>query len=411
MYFQLRPLQIMIKSQLQNENNFKNYWQKGNGKELLDWANIHPEVSTFHHYLPLYHQIDLLADETVKDTYLKLPYKEASALISQYSKNPISTTDEAPESVRNLFLQMQEIPDWYDENLANIGAKFCMRTGANGLMILRDFTLMGGYDFAYLNKPLIFTGALKKGAVKRLKDTLEFWVHVTRENALKTNSEAYQLIARTRLMHSYARLKIKEKTPNWDYENWGEPINHWDMIATYTGFSLVFMQGLSKLGIQISDQEEKGLYHLWKYNGYLLGIHEKYLPENREQAIDQFYWWTKIQEKGDADSALLAKALLQENLDNTIYKNTFQRKILLKLHQSMNWFLLDKEVNERLQIPKPSIVFSIFPRFVVKANLFTQKIYDLDQPKKYQKLVNMGDEQQMKVLADYIKHTPQDFHY
>ena len=183
------------------------------------------------------------------------------------------------------------------------------------------------------------------------------------------------------------------------------------MIATYTGFSLVFMQGLSKLGIQISDQEEKGLYHLWKYIGYLLGIPEKHLPENREQAIDQFYWWTKIQEKGDADSALLAKALLQENLDNTIYKNTFQRKILLKLHQSMNWFLLDKEVNERLQIPKPSIVFSIFPRFVVKANLFTQKIYDLDQPKKYQKLVNMGDEQQMKVLADYIKHTPQDFHY
>ncbi|HAI80567.1 MAG TPA: DUF2236 domain-containing protein, partial [Chryseobacterium sp.] len=119
------------------------------------------------------------------------------------------------------------------------GARLCMRSGTNALIILRDFVLMGGYDYAYLNKPLIFTGALKKGAVKRLKDTLEFWVHVTREDALKVNSEAYQLIIRTRLMHSYARLKIKEKAKDWDYEIWGEPINFWDMIATYTGFSLV----------------------------------------------------------------------------------------------------------------------------------------------------------------------------
>ena len=150
---------------------------------------------------------------------------------------------------------MQETPAWFNEDLANIGARFCMRSGKNALIILRDFTLMGGYDFAYLNKPLIFTGALKKGAVKRLKDTLEFWVNVTRENALKTNSEAYQLMVRTRLMHSYARVKIKEKTENWDYKNWGEPINSWDMIATYTGFSLVFMQGLKKLGVKISEQE------------------------------------------------------------------------------------------------------------------------------------------------------------
>lgn len=401
---------LKTESPLQN-SDFKNYWKKGNGKQLLDWARIEPEIEIFHRYFPLYHQIDLLADKTVSETYLKLKYKEASSLIDQYSKSQISKNDDAPESVKQFFLQLQEIPDWFDENLANIGARFCMRTGANGLIILRDFTLMGGYDFAYLNKPLIFTGALKKGAVKRLKDTLEFWVHVTRENALKPNSEAYQLIVRTRLMHSYARLKIKEKTPNWDFENWGEPINHWDMIATYTGFSLVFMQGLKKLGIIITPEEEKGVFHLWKYIGHLLGIPAEYLPEDRQQAVHQFYWWTTIQKKGDSDSALLAKALLQENLDNTIYKNAYQRKILLRLHQSMNWFLLDQEVNERLKIPKPRAVFSVFPHFVVKANQVAQKIHSLEKAKKYEKLVQFGSEQQMKVLADYIKHTPKDFHY
>jgi hypothetical protein len=182
------------------------------------------------------------------------------------------------------------------------------------------------------------------------------------------------------------------------------------MIATYTGFSLVFMQGLKKLGIKISLEEEKGLYHLWKYVGYLLGIPADYLPENRKEAVQQFNWWTTLQEKGDDDSVQLAKALLQENLDNTIFKYSFQRKILKKLHESLNWFLLDEEINRRLKIPKPSAIFLIFPKLIIQGNLISQKIY-LRNSSQYHQLVEMGNEQQPKLLTDYIEHTPKDFHY
>ena len=396
--------------QFHNAPHFKNFWEKGNGKNLLDWADFEPDIGNFEKYAPLYHQVDDLGDEAVKETYLKMPYPQASALVKQYSSSKISENDHAPEGLKKLFLQMQQVPDWFDEDLANAGARFCMRSGTNALIILRDFVLMGGYDYAYLNKPLIFTGALKKGAVKRLKDTLEFWIHVTREDALKVNSEAYQLIVRTRLMHSYARLKIKEKGENWDYGKWGEPINSWDMIATYTGFSLVLMQGLRKLGVNISDKEETGVFHLWKYIGYLLGIPAEFLPENKQQAVEQLYLWSTLQDKGDEDSAQLAKALLAENLESTIYKYPFQRKLLLNLHQSMNWFLLDREINERLQIPKVAMT-AVFPRFIIKANQIAQQIFNVDDPKKYRKLVEIGHKDQMKVLDDYIKHTPKDFQY
>lgn len=401
---------MQILPKFKDSEHFKTFWAKGNGKQLLDWSGWKPTFENFEKFAHLYYQVDELGDKVVKETYQKLPYSEASALVHHYSRNKISENSEAPESLKKMFLQMQEIPYWFDENLANTGARFCMRSGTNALIILRDFTLMGGYDFAYLNKPLIFTGALKKGAVKRLKDTLEFWVHVTRENTLKINSEAYQLIVRTRLMHSYARLTIKKKIENWDYENWGEPINSWDMIATYTGFSLVTMQGLKKLGVKISEEEEKGVFHLWKYIGYLLGIPEEFLPENKQQAVEQLYLWSSIQNKGDDDSAQLAKALLDENLTNTIYKFQFQRKLLLNLHQSMNWFLLDREINERLQIPKVGIA-SVFPKLIIQANNLSQSVYNLNNPLKYQKLVEIGNKQQMKVLDDYIKHTPKDFHY
>lgn len=392
-----------------NSRHFKDYWERGNGKELLESAECQPNIKTFHKYIPLFNQIDDLGDEVVKETYLKMPYQDASALINKYSTTPLTNNQSVSPNIRDFFMQLQTVPDWFNVSLANHGAKFCMRTGPSGLIILRDFTLMGGYDFAYLSKALIKTGVLKKGAVKRLKETLDFWINVTRENALSTNSKAYQLIIRTRLMHSYARLKIKEKS-DWDFENWGEPINSWDMIATYTGFTLVFIQGLQKLGIKISSEEEEGLYHLWKYIGYLLGIPPDYLPNNRIEAVEQFYYWTSLQSEGDEDSTLLAQALLQENLDNTIYNMHFQRKILLKLHQSTNWFLLDKEINQRLQIPKVTIPYSLFPRIIKKANIISQKIYFRNE-KGYRKLVEMGSKQQMGVLEDYVKHSPKDFHY
>lgn len=400
-----------ISPKFQNAQHFQDFWHKGNGKELLDWSGWEPSFENFEKNAFLYYETDELGDEAVKDTYLKLPYPEASALVQNFSKNKISEEDNAPESLKKLFFQMQKIPDWWDENLGNIGARFCMRSGTNALIILRDFTLMGGYDFAYLNKPLIFTGALKKGAVKRLKDTLEFWVHVTRQKALQINSEAYQLIIRTRMMHSYARLSIQNKMKNWDEENWGKPINSWDMIATYTGFSLIFMQGLNKLGIIISDEEEQGVFHLWKYVGYLLGIPETFLPENKKQAVEQLYLWSSIQDQADEDSVLLAKALLNENLENTIYKRQFQRNLLLKLHIAMNHFLLDKDINNRLKIPKGNSITNSFPKFIIGLNKLSMKIYPLNQLKNYEKQVQFGNKNQMQVLDDYIKHTPKDFRY
>lgn len=401
---------MVLHPRYQNAEHFKNFWKNGNGRQLLEWAGLKEDLSDFDQFAHLYYQFDELGDGAVKETYLNMSFQESHQLIQKFSEKKISENDKAPENLKHLLFQMQVIPQWFDENLANQGARFCMRCGTNALIILRDFTLMGGYDFAYLNKPLIFTGALKKGAVKRLKDTLEFWFHVTRENALQINSEAYKLIVKTRLMHSYARVTLKKKIKNWDYKTWGAPINSWDMIATYIGFTLVFMQGLQKLGIRISEQEELGLYHLWKYVGFLLGIPENYLPENRQQAVKQLYLWSSIQAEGDTDSAELAKALLQENLENTIYPYQFQRNLLLKLHQSMNWFLLDEEVNERLKIPKVKNV-SFFPKLIIELNIISQKFLDLNDARKYQKLVEFGHKNQMKVLKDYLEHTPQDFQY
>lgn len=388
----------ILQPRFKESAHFKDFWTKGNGKQLIEFSGAEVSFDDFEKFAPYFYHVDEVGDQVVKDVYFTKKFHEASREIEHYIRNGVSEGDDVPESVKKLFLQTQTLPDWLDYDLITSGAELCMRANLDSLISLRDYCLIGGYDYAYLNKPLIVTEALKKGAVKRLSETLDFWVNATRYNALEIHAKGYEFAIKTRLIHSYARLSIKKHYKNWDTENWGKPINSWDMMATYIGFSLVFLHSLHKLGNTFSDKEEKGLFHLWKYVGYLLGIPEILLPNDKKQATEYFYSWTSVQPPADKDSVLLAHSLLNESLENPILKYQFQRKNLRYLHICCTWFLLDDEVCKRLQIPEvPNRkAFPIVKRMI-------NKIYN--QWVSRQARINKGNKDQMKVLNDYLKIT------
>lgn len=389
---------MIIQPRFKDAPHFKHFWERGNGKQLVEFSGAEVSFKDFDAFSPSFYHIDEVGDNVVKEIYFTKKFHEASREIEQYIRKGISETGNIPESVKKLFTQTQHIPEWLDYDLLKAGAELCMRSNLDSLISLRDYCLIGGYDYAYLNKPLIVTEALKKGAVKRLSETLDFWVNVTRYNALEIHAKGYEFTIKTRLIHSYARLSIKKHYKDWDTENWGEPINSWDMMATYIGFSLVFLHSLQKLGNTFSAQEEKGIFHLWKYTGYLLGIPEHLLPDDKKQATEYFYLWTSVQPPSDKDSVLLAHSLLNESLENPILKYKFERKNLRYLHICCTWFLLDDEVCKRLEIPK---VWGkkLFPWSKILVN----KIYDRLISREAR--IKKGNKDQMKVLEDYLAIT------
>lgn len=388
----------ILQPRFKDSQHFKDFWSKGNGKQLTEFSGAEVSFRDFEKFAPYFYHVDEIGDEVVKDVYLTKKFSEGSKEIEGYIRNGVSENDNVPESVKKLFSQTQHVPEWLDYDLLKSGAELCMRSNLDSLISLRDYCLIGGYDYAYLNKPLIVTEALKKGAVKRLSETLDFWVNATRYNALEIHAKGYEFAIKTRLIHSYARLSIKKHYKEWDTENWGEPINSWDMMATYIGFSLVFLHSLKKLGNTFSIEEEKGLFHLWKYVGYLLGIPENLLPDDKKQATEYFYLWTSVQPPADKDSALLAHSLLNESLENPILKFKFQRKNLRYLHICCTWFLLDDEVCRRLQIPDvPNR--NLFPNTKIIIN----KIYDNLVSRNTR--IKRGNKAQLKVLEDYLRVT------
>lgn len=383
------------------DQHIKTFWEKGNGSQLIAWSGaiINPDNPDYYKTIKL--EYDILGDRAAKEIFVGKNFAQAYSYIQQLSQTTISHTDSLPEHIKELLLQMQEVPPWLDKSLITAGCDLSMRSGTNALISLRDYSLMGGYDYAYLNKALVYTGALKKGAAKRITDTLDFWTHVTRSNALEINHDGYQYAFRTRMIHSFSRIMIKEKHPAWDKETWGEPINFADMVATSIGFSLIFLHGLHKLGLDISEKEELGVFHLWKYIGYLLGIPVEYLPNNKKEATELFYLWTVSQASADEDSVMLAKALENESLVSNIFQKTYQKNFLNYLHTSFVRFLVDRETSERLGISKIRMPY-FFPRFRRMRNIVYQKLVSRSD-KNYRRAVYLGNLIQEKISKEYLK--------
>lgn len=335
---------------------FSRYWNEGRGKSMLKQLTSVPQENEIRACIPLLFQCDELADAVIREVYQKMGFRSANELIDQTLEHYPAISDNVPESLQQLLHAFHCIPDWLERTKAETGATLCRRAGVNAFIVLRNYCLMGGYESAAINKPLIFTEALQKGASKRITETTEFWYNATGEQALLQQGPGFKHALKIRLMHAYARVSV-EAMSDWDTAAWGKPINHWDMVATNLGFSIVFLDGLKSLGIKPTVEEEEGLFHLWKYLGYLLGIPENLLPNTKTEAIRELYLWTMSQPPADADTCSLAESLMNEPINASFPKRKWQKKLALQVHLSYNQFFLGKTSCQNMGLPKSKLTW------------------------------------------------------
>ncbi|SDC36173.1 oxygenase MpaB family protein [Niabella drilacis] len=381
-----------------NTTSFDHYWKKGAGLLLLQQLGYTPDIRNADSFKKYLLEWDRDGDAVVHRLYSRVGFVKAHAALEAYMGNGTVTGEAAP--VFDAFFNTFELyPSWLDHGKIDKGIELSQRTGIPGLLVLRNYCLMGGYESAAINKPLIYTGALKKGAAKRLTETTLFWINITRAGAFKKNGRGLFHVLSTRLIHSYSRVAILEKT-DWDAAQWGVPLNTWDMLATQLGFSLVFLTGLRRMGFRPSAEETEGLFHLWKYIGYLLGIPVELLPENEPEAIEALYYWTMTQARGDGDSVALAQALIRETITSGFPKSILARKLMQQLHLFYNHFFLGAYSCRLLQIPKP-VAGNIAHLFLWRLRWMERK---MNQPDVREKAIREGGARQAHALEIYLKY-------
>lgn len=352
---------------------FKYRWEHGHGKAMLNKISYVPAIGDIQTLIPLLFEYDTIADKVVTQVYQKNGYVNSDTLLNSVLEKGIGTIADVPESLKELFAEIEAPPPWLDYDLLEHGASFCRRSGAHGLIVLRNYSLMGGYESSGINKPLIFTDALKKGAPKRMDETLDFWLQVTSENGMRRNGIGYRSAAKLRIIHAYVRASIL-KSPDWKSDLWGSPLNTWDMVATNLGFSIVFMDGLRKLGYRPAEREYEGVLHLWKYIGFLIGTDPAHLPDTEKQAIAALYKWSMSQSAADDDTIKLAHALMSTPTASKYFRYKWQDQIVIKFNLAYNHFFLGRNSCKALGLPDTLLKF--FPYlesvFVSLAEYYTK---------------------------------------
>lgn len=210
--------------------------------------------------------------------------KEMRALFDRALTDGIASVPEAPQPLREFFLEVEATPDWVDMDKIRRGAKVLTSTGADGMYVARDVALQGGYMFSGFNKTLLRTGALEKGSNQRFAETMQWALDVVSEDGMSPLGVGYRSTIRVRLIHAFVRRHVAAM-PDWNSAEWGLPVNQTDMVATLVGALITPVLGGVGLGMVYSPADLDALAHLTRYVGWLIGVHEESLPVSFRDAV------------------------------------------------------------------------------------------------------------------------------
>ncbi len=224
---------------------------------------------------------DPVAERFVADTYHgELGARKARDLVEKAQREGIDNVPDAPESMRVLFDEFEQLPGWVDPDLVEEGAAV-WRRWAYALGALGNAGTNDTYTEGWLAVPLSLSGGYAgQRALHRYLETSRWWIEVCRPGALLTpGSLGRNISLHVRVMHVSVRDRVRQHA-EWDAERWGLPISQSAMLLTLLGGSVAPAFGLFLLGHLTSPREMRAVLHFNRYCGHLVGVRcDGYFPE------------------------------------------------------------------------------------------------------------------------------------
>jgi hypothetical protein len=269
-----------------------------------------PDDEYVRRFAAAYYDTDPVAEQFVADVYDALGPRAGRDMLDQAIEHGIDTVPDAPESMRALFAEFEQDPQWLDPAKVELGAKVFRRWGT-ALFKFATASTLDMYTESSIAKPLALSGGYTSGrAQHRQLETIRFWIDVSEPGGLDPGGAGRATSMRVRVMHVFIRRRLMEH-PEWDLAAWGRPISVGDATLTLMGGSIVPGLGLWSIGHQTTLREIEALLHFWRYIGHLLGVQPDWYPENVRQSLHLMYAaFVKRAYSAGADGAELIEAYL-----------------------------------------------------------------------------------------------------
>lgn len=234
--------------------------------------------------------------------------RQGMDLYQRALQHGIDSVVDAPQALVDLFVDLEREPDWLDWAQVDRGAVTLARYPILQSLMLQSVSLMGGYAVPGLAQPLLETGSLAYSVLPRMARTLMFAGAVTSRYAMQKHQPGYLQAGHVRLVHTLVRHRLTH-SPDWDFEQFGVPINQTDLVATNLQFSLVVLYGLRAFGSHLSPDERESVLHLWRYIGHVMGLDSDAMPASEQACSEWLYAYLATQRMDCERARPLAQAL------------------------------------------------------------------------------------------------------
>lgn len=188
-------------------------------------------------------------------------------------------------------------PTWLCMEKCLRGQRVFLKYSVCANLALLYSSLIGGFSAPLITRVLDATGYLtrpNRDAVwGRLLDTFHMVLScIEFDDALEVGGAGWTSVVFVRMLHSRVRRRILSNTLEpWPVDIAGLPLNQMDMLATLLSFSINVIDVIERLGCTVSREEQLDYLHLWRYIGFLIGVHTSHLecletPESAKGALE-----------------------------------------------------------------------------------------------------------------------------
>lgn len=214
-----------------------------------------------------------------------------------------------------------ELPEWATPERLVRGSHFY---NAHGIPLGMGLFL-SSLPLAYAShdgvQVLALTKELESNARRRILETAQFVIDVTKSHALVPGGQGYETARHVRLVHAGVRQLITKDDrvrrtddpkvwPRWD-PAWGMPVNQEHLIGAMISYSSSLLTVLDKLHVRYNADAAEDYCLLWSAVGWLMGIDETVLPLTRAD-LDRLETIIRARnEKASEAGAEMTKALLE----------------------------------------------------------------------------------------------------
>ena len=226
--------------------------------------------------------VDPLADQVISELMASGNLAAVNAVVRTLVENDQLPPDGLPGCVQAYLASSAGLPSWADPDKIRKGEEVFWKYGTGAVSLLTVYALPFCYLGAKGVQVLAMTARLYTNPYRRIVETAQMVVDVMSQGGLAPAGKGIRTAQKVRLMHAGVRAQV-HASGQWKPE-WGQPINLEDMVGTLMAFSWVTLDGLRRLGTDLSDEEAEAYLHAWNVVGHILGLRDELLPVDMADA-------------------------------------------------------------------------------------------------------------------------------